>query len=84
MALSACVRPALYSSERLIERMETVKRDLHQSTAHCSALLTRYSKLAASASSSYSASGLVKDDLAQRRHELEDELKAAFDTVSRV
>lgn len=64
--------------------METVKRDLHQSTAHCSALLTRYSKLAASASSSYSASGLVKDDLAQRRHELEDELKAAFDTVSRV
>ncbi|GAA6018343.1 hypothetical protein JCM8202_001341 [Rhodotorula sphaerocarpa] len=62
--------------------METVKRDLHQSTAHCSALLTRYSKLAASASSSYSASGLVKDDLAQRRHELEDELKAAFDTFA--
>ncbi|POY72581.1 hypothetical protein BMF94_4408 [Rhodotorula taiwanensis] len=62
--------------------METVKRDLHQSTAQCSALLTRYSKLAASASTSYSASGLVKDDLAQRRQELEDEIRAAFDTFA--
>jgi hypothetical protein len=62
--------------------METVKRDLHQSTAQCSALLTRYSKLAASASTSYSASGLVKDDLATRRTELEDEITAAFNTVS--
>lgn len=62
--------------------METVKRDLHQSTAQCSALLTRYSKLAASASTSYSASGLVKDDLSARRTELEDEISAAFSTVS--
>ncbi|KWU41437.1 V-snare-domain-containing protein [Rhodotorula sp. JG-1b] len=62
--------------------METVKRDLHQSTAQCSALLTRYSKLAASASTSYSASGLVKDDLATRRTELEDEITAAFNTFS--
>ncbi|GAA5866600.1 hypothetical protein JCM3774_004026 [Rhodotorula dairenensis] len=62
--------------------METVKRDLHQSTAQCSALLTRYSKLAASASTSYSASGLVNDDLSSRRTELEDEINAAFSTFS--
>ncbi|GAA5976573.1 hypothetical protein JCM10908_005552 [Rhodotorula pacifica] len=62
--------------------METVKRDLHQSTAQCSALLTRYSKLAASASTSYSASGLVKDDLSTRRTELEEEMTGAFSTFS--
>ncbi|BGP38495.1 protein transport protein gos1 [Rhodotorula kratochvilovae] len=62
--------------------METLRRDLHASAAQCSSLLTRYSKLAQQASTSYASSGLVKDDLHRRRTELEDEITAAFDAFS--
>jgi hypothetical protein len=62
--------------------METLRRDLHASTAQCSSLLTRYSKLAAQASTSYSSSGLLKDDVGRRKEELEEELTGALDTVS--
>lgn len=61
--------------------METLRRDLHASTAQCSSLLTRYSKLAAQASTSYSSSGLLKDDVGRRKEELEEELTGALDTV---
>lgn len=61
--------------------MEALRRDLHASTAACSSVLTRYSKLAQQVSTSYAASGLVKDDLAQRKRDLELELTAALDTV---
>lgn len=61
--------------------METLRRDLHASAAQCSSLLTRYSKLAQQASTSYSSSGLVKDDLARRSADLEQEITAAFDSV---
>jgi len=62
--------------------METLRRDLHASAAQCSSLLTRYSKLAQQASTSYSSSGLVKDDLSRRRKDLEDEISNSFDSVS--
>ncbi|BGP06428.1 Golgi SNAP receptor complex member 1 [Rhodotorula toruloides] len=62
--------------------METLRRDLHASTAQCSSLLTRYSKLAAQASTSYSSSGLLKDDVGRRKEELEEELTGALDTFS--
>ncbi|TNY18887.1 snare region anchored in the vesicle membrane C-terminus-domain-containing protein [Rhodotorula diobovata] len=62
--------------------METLRRDLHASAAQCSSLLTRYSKLAQQASTSYSSSGLVKDDLARRSADLEQEITAAFDSFS--
>ncbi|GAA5998264.1 Gos1p [Rhodotorula paludigena] len=62
--------------------MEALRRDLHASTAACSSVLTRYSKLAQQVSTSYAASGLVKDDLAQRKRDLEAELTAALDTLS--
>lgn len=62
--------------------METVRRDLHTTTANVSSLLTRYSKLAQSASSSYSASGILKDDLTRRKQELETEIDGSLDTVS--
>ena len=61
--------------------METVRRDLHTTTANVSSLLTRYSKLAQSASSTYSASGILKDDLTRRKQELETEINGALDTV---
>lgn len=62
--------------------METVRRDLHTTTANVSSLLTRYSKLAQSASSSYSASGVLKDDMTRRKQEIETEINGALDTVS--
>ncbi|BGP23175.1 golgi SNAP receptor complex member 1 [Rhodotorula toruloides] len=62
--------------------METLRREMHASTAQCSSLLTRYSKLAAQASTSYSSSGLLKDDVGRRKEELEEELTGALDTFS--
>lgn len=62
--------------------METVRRDLHQTTAAVSGLLTKYSKLAASASTSYSSSGMLKDDLTRRKEEMETEIDGTIDTVS--
>ncbi|ORY79307.1 hypothetical protein BCR35DRAFT_304715 [Leucosporidium creatinivorum] len=62
--------------------METVRRDLHQTTAAVSGLLTKYSKLAASASTSYSSSGLLKDDLTRRKEELETEIDGTIDTFA--
>lgn len=62
--------------------MENVRRELHASTANVSALLTRYSKLAAQASTSYSSSGLLKEDVGRRKEELEGEINEALETVS--
>ncbi|GAA6000261.1 hypothetical protein JCM10207_007929 [Rhodosporidiobolus poonsookiae] len=62
--------------------MDTVRRDLHATTATVSSLLTRYSKLANQASTSYSSSGLLKDDITKRKDDLEDEITAALDTFS--
>ncbi|KAK4058418.1 protein transport protein gos1 [Microbotryomycetes sp. JL221] len=62
--------------------METVRRDLHQTTANVSALLTKYSKLAATASSSYSASGILKDDHKRRQQDLEHEIDGTLDTFA--
>lgn len=62
--------------------METVRRDLHQTTATVSGLLTKYSKLAASASTSYSSSGMLKDDLTRRKEEIEQEIDGAVASVS--
>ncbi|KAK4051832.1 protein transport protein gos1 [Microbotryomycetes sp. JL201] len=62
--------------------MEVVRRDLHQTTANVSALLTKYAKLAQSASSSYNASGILKDDHQRRQHELEHEIDGALDTFA--
>jgi len=62
--------------------MDTVRRDLHATTAQCSSLLTRYSKLAAQASTSYSSNGQLRDDLGRKKAELEEELDGALDTVS--
>ena len=62
--------------------MDTVRRDLHATTAQCSSLLTRYSKLAAQASTSYSSNGQLRDDLGRKKAELEQELDGALDTVS--
>ncbi|GAA5925100.1 hypothetical protein JCM1841_005786 [Sporobolomyces salmonicolor] len=62
--------------------METVRRDLHATTAQCSSLLTRYSKLAAQASTSYASSGLLKDDIGRRKGEIEEELNGALDTFA--
>ncbi|GAA6028023.1 hypothetical protein JCM8097_001835 [Rhodosporidiobolus ruineniae] len=61
---------------------DNLRRDLHTSTANVSSLLTRYSKLAAQANTSYSSSGLVKDDLVRRKNDLEGELTQALDTFS--
>jgi len=71
-----------YRNDQATEKMETVRRDLHQTTAAVSGLLTKYSKLAASASTSYSSSGLLKDDLTRRKEELETEIDGTMDTVS--
>ncbi|GAA5834868.1 hypothetical protein JCM5353_004907 [Sporobolomyces roseus] len=60
--------------------MDTVRRDLHATTAQCSSLLTRYSKLAAQASTSYSSNGQLRDDLGRKKAELEEELDGALDT----
>lgn len=60
---------------------ETLRRDLHASTANVSSLLTRYSKLAQQQSTSYASSGLLKDDVTRRKQELEDEITGALDTV---
>ncbi|GAA6005658.1 hypothetical protein JCM11491_003716 [Sporobolomyces phaffii] len=62
--------------------MDTVRRDLHASTAQCSSLLTRYSKLAAQASTSYSSNGHLRDDFDQHRSQLEHELDTALDTFA--
>ncbi|BGP14448.1 protein transport protein gos1 [Rhodosporidiobolus nylandii] len=61
---------------------ETLRRDLHASIANVSSLLTRYSKLASQASTSYASSGLLKDDTTRRKQELEAEISAALDTFS--
>ncbi|GAA5974207.1 hypothetical protein JCM11641_003327 [Rhodosporidiobolus odoratus] len=61
---------------------ETLRRDLHASTANVSSLLTRYSKLAQQQSTSYASSGLLKDDVTRRKQELEDEITGALDTFS--
>ena len=60
---------------------ETLRRDLHASTAQVSSLLTRYAKLAAQASTSYSSSGILKDDVGRRKDELEGELDSALESV---
>ena len=60
---------------------ETLRRDLHASTAQVSSLLTRYAKLAAQASTSYSSSGILKDDVGRRKDELEGELDGALESV---
>ena len=62
--------------------MDTVRRDIHATTATCSSLLTRYSKLAALASTSYSSNGKLKDDFSRQKQDLEQELDAVLDTVS--
>lgn len=61
--------------------METLRRDLHESTAAISALLTRFSKLAAQASTSYASSGSLKEDVGRRKEELEGEINEALETV---
>ncbi|GAA5962820.1 hypothetical protein JCM3765_001533 [Sporobolomyces pararoseus] len=62
--------------------MDTVRRDLHATTATCSSLLTRYSKLAAQASTSYSSNGKLKDDFSRQKSELEQELDGVLDTFA--
>ncbi|GAA5831731.1 hypothetical protein JCM3766R1_004996 [Sporobolomyces carnicolor] len=59
--------------------MDTVRRDLNATTAQCSSLLTRYSKLAAQASTSYSSNGKLRDDLGRQKEDLEQELDGALD-----
>lgn len=61
--------------------MDTVRRDLHASTAQVSSLLTRYSKLAAQASTAYSSSGLLNEDTGRRKEEIEGELNSTLETV---
>ncbi len=61
--------------------METVRRDLHSTTATVSSLLTRYSKLAAQASTSYSSSGTLAEDITRRKDELETELNGSLEVV---
>ncbi|KAM0750164.1 V-snare-domain-containing protein [Meredithblackwellia eburnea MCA 4105] len=60
--------------------METIRRDLHSTTASISSLLTTYAKLAAQASTSYSSSGVLKEDVGRRKEELEGDINAALDT----
>ncbi|GAA5975650.1 hypothetical protein JCM5350_002680 [Sporobolomyces pararoseus] len=62
--------------------MDTVRRDIHATTATCSSLLTRYSKLAALASTSYSSNGKLKDDFSRQKQDLEQELDAVLDTFA--
>ncbi|SCV74140.1 BQ2448_6572 [Microbotryum intermedium] len=62
--------------------MDAVKRDLHTTTAHVSSLLTRYSRLAQQTSTNYSSSGLVNDDIAQRKTELETEIEGSLETFT--
>lgn len=62
--------------------MEVVRRDLHQTTAAVSGLLTKYSKLAASASTSYGSSGRLQEDLNRRKEEMELEIDGTIETVS--
>ncbi|KDE06005.1 hypothetical protein MVLG_03687 [Microbotryum lychnidis-dioicae p1A1 Lamole] len=62
--------------------MDAVKRDLHTTTAHVSSLLTRYSRLAQQTSTNYSSSGLLNDDLAQRKTELETEIEHSLETFT--
>ncbi|GAA5934792.1 Gos1p [Sporobolomyces koalae] len=62
--------------------MDTLRRDLHATTAQCSSLLTRYSKLAAQASTSYSSNGQLREDIGRRKQELEEELDGALATFS--
>ncbi|KAL8293482.1 hypothetical protein RQP46_000183 [Phenoliferia psychrophenolica] len=45
-----------------------------------SSLLTTYAKLAAQASTSYSSSGVLKEDVGRRKEELEGDLNQALDT----
>lgn len=50
-------------------------------SAQISSLLTNYAKLAAQASTSYSSSGTLKEDVGRRKEELEGDLNGALDTV---
>lgn len=64
-----------------VEEMESTRRDLHSTTATLSSLLTKFAKLAAQASTSYSSSGVLSEDLGRVREEIEGEINAALDTV---
>ena len=78
---SDLVRPDHQSSHSSLLAMETVRRDLHSTTATVSSLLTRYSKLAAQASTSYSSSGTLAEDITRRKDELETELNGSLEVV---
>ncbi|KAI5477537.1 hypothetical protein MNV49_006125 [Pseudohyphozyma bogoriensis] len=62
--------------------IETVRRELHAQTATISSLLTNYAKLAAQAQTSYSSSGVLREDVGRRKEEIETDLNAALDTFS--
>lgn len=60
---------------------ETIRRDLNASTAAIAGHLSRYAKLAAQASTSYSSSGVLQEDVGRRKAELEGELTGALEAV---
>jgi hypothetical protein len=60
---------------------DSLRRDLHSSTAAISSLLSSYAKLANSASTSYSSSGIISNDTTARKQESELELNSALDLV---
>ena len=62
--------------------MESTRRDLHSTTSTLSSLLTKFAKLAAQASTDYSSSGVLKEDLGRQREELEGEIQGSLETVS--